>query len=97
LLVGFAAALRRSELVALDVEHLDFNPARGLTVLIAGSKTDQAGRSTGRSAVCARDTGARFARFGRGLRPPGSTAARCFGGFVAVTPVRRHSTRISGD
>jgi len=41
LLLGFAAALRRSELVALDVEHLDFNPARGLSVLIAGSKTDQ--------------------------------------------------------
>ncbi len=41
LLLGFAAALRRSELVALDVEHLEFNPARGLSVLITGSKTDQ--------------------------------------------------------
>ncbi len=41
LLLGLAAALRRSELVALDVEHLEFNPARGLSVLIAGSKTDQ--------------------------------------------------------
>ncbi len=28
-------------LVALDVEHLEFDPARGLSVLIAGSKTDQ--------------------------------------------------------
>jgi integrase len=33
-------ALRRSELVALDVEHLEFD-ARGLTVLISKSKTDQ--------------------------------------------------------
>jgi integrase len=30
LLLGFAAALRRSELVALDVEDLAFDPARGL-------------------------------------------------------------------
>jgi integrase len=41
LLLGFAAALRRSELVALDVEDLDFNPARGLSVRIVKSKTDQ--------------------------------------------------------
>jgi site-specific recombinase XerD len=41
LLLGFAAALRRSELVALDVEHLEFTTARGLLVRIALSKTDQ--------------------------------------------------------
>jgi site-specific recombinase XerD len=41
LLLGFAAALRRSELVALDVEHLEFSTARGLLVRIASSKTDQ--------------------------------------------------------
>ena len=41
LLLGFAAALRRSELVALDVEHLAFTTARGLLVTIASSKTDQ--------------------------------------------------------
>lgn len=41
LLLGFAAALRRSELVALDVEHLEFTTARGLLVRIASSKTDQ--------------------------------------------------------
>jgi site-specific recombinase XerD len=41
LLLGFAAALRRSELVALDVEHLEFSTARGLLVTIAKSKTDQ--------------------------------------------------------
>ena len=40
ILVGFAAALRRSELVALDVEQLQFTP-RGLLVTITRSKTDQ--------------------------------------------------------
>src|SRR5689334_20391140 len=40
LLLGFAGAFRRSELVALDVEHLT-ESAEGLRVLIAGSKTDQ--------------------------------------------------------
>ena len=41
LLLGFAAALRRSELVALDIEHLESTTARGLLVTIASSKTDQ--------------------------------------------------------
>ena len=42
LLVGFAAALRRSELVGIDVEHLAFRP-EGLALTIPFSKTDQAG------------------------------------------------------
>ena len=41
LLLGFAGALRRSELVALDVEDLDFDPGRGLLVTVRRSKTDQ--------------------------------------------------------
>ena len=41
LLLGFAAAMRRSELVALDVEDLDFDAARGLKLTIGKSKTDQ--------------------------------------------------------
>ncbi len=41
LLLGFAAALRRSELVALDVEDLAFDMRRGLLVAIRASKTDQ--------------------------------------------------------
>jgi integrase len=41
LLLGFAAALRRSELVALDVDDLAFDPARGLLVTIRRSKADQ--------------------------------------------------------
>jgi len=43
LLMGFAGALRRSELVALDVEHLSERP-EGLSILIARSKTDQEGQ-----------------------------------------------------
>ena len=42
LLVGFAGALRRSELVGLDVEDLDWT-ADGLVVTIRRSKTDQEG------------------------------------------------------
>ena len=41
LLLGFAAALRRSELVALDVEDLAFDASRGLLVTIRSSKSDQ--------------------------------------------------------
>jgi integrase len=42
LLVGFAGAFRRSELVALDVADLTFT-ARGVEVVIRRSKTDQEG------------------------------------------------------
>lgn len=42
LLVGFAGALRRSELVALRVEHLTHEP-QGVVVTIPRSKTDQEG------------------------------------------------------
>lgn len=42
LLLGFAGAFRRSELVALDAEHVT-RRAEGLSILIASSKTDQEG------------------------------------------------------
>lgn len=42
ILVGFAAALRRSELVGLDVADLEFVP-EGVVVAIRSSKTDQTG------------------------------------------------------
>lgn len=42
LLIGFAGAFRRSELVALDVEDLAFT-VEGVTILIRRSKTDQSG------------------------------------------------------
>ncbi len=43
LLTGFAAALRRSELVAIDVEHLT-EMAEGYRILIPRSKGDQEGK-----------------------------------------------------
>ncbi|MCB4825324.1 tyrosine-type recombinase/integrase [Roseicella aerolata] len=43
LLLGFAGALRRSELVAVEREHLRFTEA-GLRLLIPTSKSDQEGR-----------------------------------------------------
>jgi site-specific recombinase XerD len=44
LLVGFAGGFRRSELVALNVEDLEFSGA-GLVVVMRKSKTDQEGHS----------------------------------------------------
>jgi integrase len=43
LLLGFAGAFRRSELVSLDVEDLEFSRA-GLVVRLRRSKTDQEGQ-----------------------------------------------------
>ncbi len=44
LLLGFGAALRRSELVGLAIGDVQLVPGRGLTVLVRRSKTDQHGR-----------------------------------------------------
>lgn len=40
ILIGFAGAFRRSELVAIDIEHLRFDP-HGVSIFIPKSKTDQ--------------------------------------------------------
>jgi integrase len=40
LLIGFASAMRRSELVGVCMEHLTFSPA-GLEIELPVSKTDQ--------------------------------------------------------
>ena len=48
-LVGFAGAFRRSELVAIDVEHLRFDAA-GVTIRIPRSKTHP--RDRGRQRDC---------------------------------------------
>lgn len=42
ILVGFAGAFRRSELVGIDYEHLAFGPG-GVSILVPSSKTDQEG------------------------------------------------------
>src|SRR6185503_8368323 len=44
LLLGFGAALRRSELVALTLGDVATVPGRGLHVLVRRSKTDQQGQ-----------------------------------------------------
>jgi integrase len=44
LLLGFGAALRRSELVALQLRDIEPVPSRGLRVLVRRSKTDQHGQ-----------------------------------------------------
>jgi integrase len=44
LLLGFGAALRRSELVALNLDDVNAVPGRGVQVSIRRSKTDQQGR-----------------------------------------------------
>ena len=43
--LGFAGAFRRSELVAIQVEHLTFT-SQGLVILVPQSKSDQLGRGT---------------------------------------------------
>ena len=44
LLVGFAGAFRRSELVALDFADLEFRPGEGVLITLRRSKTDQEGK-----------------------------------------------------
>ncbi len=44
LLIGFGAALRRSELVNLSIEDVEIIPDRGILLHITHSKTDQAGQ-----------------------------------------------------
>lgn len=51
LLLGFASAMRRSELCAIDVDHLRWRPG-GLVINLPRSKTDQEG--AGRSVYVAR-------------------------------------------
>jgi site-specific recombinase XerD len=54
LLLGWTGAFRRSELVALDVEHLTFTP-EGVKAYIGKSKTDQSGRGAEVAIPIARD------------------------------------------
>lgn len=54
LLVGFALAARRSELVAMNVEDIG-RSAQGITVTVRRSKTDQEGRGTTKVMTFGRD------------------------------------------
>lgn len=73
MLIGFAAALRRSELVALDVADVARHP-KGIVLNLRRSKTDQAGAGTAKAvphghklrAVAALDAWLAAARIGEG-------------------------------
>ena len=56
LLLGFAAALRRSELVALDVEDLDFDPAAAAVTIRARRPTRSGQEPRSRCRTRARET-----------------------------------------
>ena len=87
LLVGFAGAFRRSELVAIRVEDVTFSEA-GVLVDVPRSKTDQAGR--GRVKAIPRLPGPRR------LCPARSLADWCDRSGVVAGPVFRGLTR-AGD
>jgi site-specific recombinase XerD len=59
LLLGFGAALRRSELVALTLGDVERVPDKGLLLIVGHSKTDQHGKGQ-RVAVCANPTAPGF-------------------------------------
>jgi site-specific recombinase XerD len=81
LLLGFALAARRSELVALDVADLEECP-EGLRVTIRRSKTDQEGAGAV-VAVCRGSIACPLAAVKDWLTVAGSPKARCFGGGPA--------------
>ena len=51
MLIGFGAAMRRSELVALSIRDVKAEQGRGVTVLVRRSKTDQQGAGMA-TAIC---------------------------------------------
>ena len=75
---GFAGALCRSELVAIDHKHLRF-AADSVVIHIPRSKGDQAGKGADVPCQeCAATTPARCAPSSAGSGAPGSRVARCF-------------------
>lgn len=81
LLIGFAGALRRSELVALEVADLTFRP-KGLLLQIRSSKTDQDGE--GASLPIPR---------GRSLRPVAALEAWLAAAGITEGPIFREINR----
>lgn len=109
LLVGFAAALRRSELIALDLDDITITQA-GLTILVRRSKTDQEGQGreigiprSRKSATCPVAAleawlSAVGDRIGNGKpRNETSDAGKPSGGFTAPLFTRIDHGRITGD
>ena len=97
LLLGFAAAMRRSELVALDVEDLAFDLRCGLLVTIRSSKTDQeqAGtrwrcRTRARKTTCAGPSAPGLPRGGRDP-PRARISAACAAATISPTSASQTS------
>jgi site-specific recombinase XerC len=85
LLLGFAGAMRRSELVALDVAHLKLSDD-GFVVTIAKSKTDQEGQE--QTIAIARVPDSPYCRCRRcsiGWPRPASSKRRCSGASRKAT------------
>ena len=88
LLVGFAGAFRRSEVMALEVRHLAF-VKQGLRIVIPGSKTDQEHVGEVVGIAYARDTGMCPVRSMREwLEAAAITEGRVFRGLGAGGRVR---------
>lgn len=88
LLLGFAAALRRSELVAAQRKHLIVTP-NGLLLLIPRVKADQQGRGSNSASRVARSPRpVRSARRRPGCRPASAATTQCFSGSTAGATLR---------
>ena len=86
LLLGFAAALRRSELVALDVEDLRFDPLVACSSRSAAPKPTRSRKAhRSRSPTPRSPTAARSGRSAATSTPPASTAGPCSGSCAAAT------------
>jgi integrase len=84
--LGFAGALRRSELCAIEVEHITWKP-RSLELLIPGRRRTPKPRVPGSAFRAARRREpARSGLFKRGSKMPASNAARCSALSRAMKP-----------
>jgi integrase len=110
LLLGFAGAFRRSELVSIDVEHLRFR-TDGIRIRIPKSKTDQerAGRTVFvpklSSAICPHvaleswlsQSGIHTGSLFRSLRKAKQVSSHRLSNHAVARIVKRHVTRIGLD
>jgi integrase len=110
LLVGFAGAFRRSELVAVDVENIE-RTAVGLVITIRRSKTDQEGRGRkvcipcGNSPLCPLQTLKRWLaisgiKTGAIFRPVsrgGTVIARRLSTEAVASIIKRHVKALGRD
>ncbi len=97
LLLGFAGAFRRSELVSLDVEDLEFVD-RGLLVTLRRSKTDQEGEGRKLAVPFARGSMCPVAATKAWLERGGITEGpifRCFSSHGDISPDRLSDSAVA--